>query len=54
MTVLFRKSEGITSGLVKFSIEIAMSASEVSKMTPDELRELAHSKLDQAIGSGDE
>ena len=54
MTVLFKKSEMISTGVVKFNIEITMSASDAKKITADELRELAHSKLDRAIGSDDE
>jgi|GEM_PF-5172284 len=54
MKVQYSRTTGITSGEVIFNIKIILSKTEAREITADELRELAHSKLDRAIGNDDE
>ena len=53
MIVQYKKTEEITSEAVTLNIKIIMNKAEAQKITADELRELAHSKLDHAIGDDD-
>ena len=53
MKVQYKKTELIPPGDEIFTIKITLSKSETDKMTPVELRELAYSKLDHAMGGDD-